>query len=100
MVALEFVWKDLTKPSKTIFFPMSCLIANETPISGTVFYDGPAGGGGPGVLGFWPWSCCSCQAINLFDFCLQSYGLFRVKGNSDRKISRLSTQVKESRGEW
>lgn len=53
------------------------------------FDDWPLGGckeGGPGLLGFWAWSCCSCKATSLVDFCLKSCGLLEWKGNSDRGL--------------
>lgn len=59
--------------------PVSCMITNEIPISGQCFDDGLVGGcsgGGPGVLCFWPWGCCSCKATTLMDFCLWPCGLF------------------------
>lgn len=86
---LESVWNELTKPSKTIFFPVSWFIANETPISGPVFYDATLGGHNsrdPGVLGFWPWSCCSYRTTNLVNFCFWSCGLATVKSNSGRLV--------------
>lgn len=34
---LELVWKGLTEPSRTVFFPVFQLIAKETPIPGLMF---------------------------------------------------------------
>ena len=75
--------KELTKS-----FPLN---ANEALVSGPGFrWQTPGGcsGGVPGVLDFWSWSCCICQATNLVDFSLLSFGLFEVERQFRQKIRR------------
>lgn len=72
-------------PLKAVAFPVSQLIIPVTLIIGSefvgfifffFFQDGPIGecklGGRCVILGLWPCSYCSCKAVSLVDFCLQS----------------------------
>lgn len=61
--------------NETLFFFSTCVLMMD-PQKVVV--------GDPGVLSFWPWSCCRCKATSLTGYFLQSVVFSEWKGNSDR----------------